>query len=150
MCLADQPASFAKASQPVTTTLKFSRRENIADIDKSLPAYYPSFSFLPFQSMRLADQPHSFAKTSRPATATPIFSRRENLGVYSQNLKPFICLAQPSIWGIAGKGRGIFSRRENIADIGKSLPTFYLSFSFRSSPCALPINRPASLRPADQ
>jgi hypothetical protein len=55
--------------------------------------------------MRLADQPASFAKASRPATAKLKFSRRENLGVDSRNLKPFLCLAQPSTWDIARKGR---------------------------------------------
>ena len=90
MRLADQPASVAETSRPGTATLKFSRRENIADIDKSFPAFYLSFSFIPFQSMCLADQPASFAKASQPATATPIFSRRENLGVDSRNRKPFL------------------------------------------------------------
>jgi hypothetical protein len=39
------------------------------------------------------------------ATATLIFSRRENHGVDSRNRKPLICLAQPSTWAIAEKGR---------------------------------------------
>ena len=80
MRLADQPASFAKSSRPATVTLKFSRRENIADTGKALPAFYLSFSFIPFQSMCLSDQPASFAKVSQLATPTLKFSRRENHG----------------------------------------------------------------------
>jgi hypothetical protein len=80
----------------------FSRRENIADIGKSVPAFYLSFSFIPFRFVCHADQPASFAKASQPATPTLKFSRRENLGVDSRNGKPFLGLAQPSTWGIAG------------------------------------------------
>ena len=52
------------------------------------------------------EQPASFAKASQPATATPIFSRRENLGVDSRNGKPFLCLAHPPTWGVAGRAGG--------------------------------------------
>jgi hypothetical protein len=66
---------------------RFSRRENIAAIGKSLPAFYLSFSFIPFQSMCLSGQPASFAKASRPATANAhIFATRK----YSRHRKAFL------------------------------------------------------------
>jgi uncharacterized protein (DUF924 family) len=62
---------------------------NIAYIGKALPDFYRSFSFLPFQSVRLADQQASVAEASRPATATLKFSRRENLADIGKALPAF-------------------------------------------------------------